>query len=1204
MSVEGHNYTFLLDTGASLSVLRKNKIPVNSKLIRNNTTINGLGGTINSSEIITLHLKHGSLLFCHQFHVLDYMPCDTDGIIGLDFLRNYNANINLRLSQLTLLINQQNIIIPIHTGNKSNIYLTLEPRSESIHFIKTDTNPSLENDYVVFPKQLSDNIFLAGCLVKSKDGHIPIRILNINEKQIKIPLFKPELEALDNYNICEFNQSQNSVERVKKLLNTLKLNHLKGDERKQIESICAKYSDIFYLDGDSLGTTSIMKQSINLQPGTKPIYVKPYRLPQSLKPEINNQIKKMLEEDIIEPSTSDWNSPILLVPKKSNDNSKKWRLVIDYRKINNVIQDDKFPLPNITDVLDALSGAIYFSHLDLQQSYFQTELEEASRKITSFTTDTGQYQMKRLPMGLKISASSFSRVMSIAMSGLTYEKSLIYMDDVIVFGRSMDLHNKNLIDIFERLRKVNLKVNPTKCDFLKKELLFLGHIVSAEGVRPDPEKIRVLLSYTEPKNADEVRRFVAFCNYYRKFIPAFAEITLPLNKLCKKHERFIWSDECKSAFQYLKHCLVSPPVLQYPDFSADNEFILKTDASGTAIGSVLCNKDNRPVAYASRPLNKHEINYPTIQKELLAIVWSVKYFRPYLYGRKFTIQTDHKPLIYLFGMKDPSSRLLKFRLQLEEYDYNVVYIKGKDNTVADALSRVTISSDELKDLNEKILVMTRAQKRKLEDDRIGINDRDAEIPNITTKNPKPDQLRIAEILRIPSDSIELTFIDGLSLNRFRKNKEIDFESECFAFVSSQLTLFINLDYMSHFTRAEFANKLSNFCNKINIEQLCIIKTYNNEMFIKDLLNEIRSKYKWSGPRINILNNIRKVVDSDEKTIILNDFHLLPTSGHAGVRRMVNNIKNKYYWPGLEKSVREYVKKCKQCQTMKYSRNIKEPMTITTTANSSFEKIFLDIVGPIETDIEGYSYILTLQCELTKFIEAYPLRHKDTVSVARAFIQFILRYGVPRVIATDRGAEFTSKVMEEVCKLLNIKKLHSTAYHHQSIGALENMHKHLAAFLRIQCDGHTETWSQWLQFWCFVYNTTVHSSTTYSPYELVFGKQCNLPSNLKENVDPLYCPDNYALELKYRLQLAHNDAKKHLLDSKLNTKLYYDKSINPISYKNNDLILLKNETAKKLDKLYLGPFTVVEDLGSNVKILVNGKYDIVHKNRTKPFVNSS
>ena len=839
------------------------------------------------------------------------------------------------------------------------------------------------------------------------------------------------------------------------------------------------------MPNDKLTTTNIYEQTITLKSNTSPIYTKPYRLPQSLKAELNKQIQNMIKDDIIEETQSEWSSPILLVPKKNTESSeKKWRLVVDYRKLNEKIQDDKFPLPNITEILDSLSGAILFSHLDLHSGYYQVPLEPSSRKFTAFSTNSGQFQMKRLPMGLKISPSAFSRVMTVALSGLTFDKCFVYLDDLIVFGRNLEAHNRNLIDIFERLRKVNLKLNPTKCQFLKKELLYLGHIVSAQGVLPDPEKIKVLLEYPVPQTSEEIKRFIAFCNYYRKFIPAFADITAPLNKLCRKNEPFIWSKCCQESFDSLKQHMTNPPILQYPDFADDSEFILKTDASGLAIGSVLCNKNMKPIAYASRPLNKAERNYPTIQKELLAIVWSVKYFRPYLFGKHFIIETDHKPLIYLFGMKDPSSRLMKFRLTLEEYDFEIVYVKGKDNVAADALSRIVITSNELKNMLNEINVLTRAQKKKMTDaDNVESTDLFSK-----SDDTRSDQPRVAEILKKPNDSVEMKLIEGDELNKLMKNHMMSFQDECFAYAENKKILFINLNFKSHFTRAEFVSKLSKFCKKLSIKEICVIKDKINANFLEELCKEIDLLKTWSGPRVHVLRGITRITKDEDIKFILHDFHLLPTSGHAGMCRMINNIKRQFYWPGLEKDVQEFVKTCDKCQKMKHSNYVKEPMCITTTASYAFQKIFLDIVGPLPQDYEGNVYILSLQCELSKFVEAYPLKAKDTITVSKALVDnFILRFGLPKTIATDRGAEFMSSTMEEVCKLLNIEKISSTAYHHQSVGSLENSHKNLGAFLRIQCQNNPQSWSHWLSYWCFSYNTTVHSATKYQPFELVFGR---------------------------------------------------------------------------------------------------------------------
>lgn len=246
--------------------------------------------------------------------------------------------------------------------------------------------------------------------------------------------------------------------------------------------------------------------------------------------------------------------------------------------------------------------------------------------------------------------------------------------------------------------------------------------------------------------------------------------------------------------------------------------------------------------------------------------------------------------------------------------------------------------------------------------------------------------------------------------------------------------------------------------------------------------------------------------------------------------------------------------------------------------------------------------MTIQCELSKYVEAYPIPSKDTLTVAKAFVSnFVLRYGIPKAIVTDRGTEFVSSTMNEVCKLLNIDKQMSTAYHHQSLGALENSHKSLRNFLRIQCDENMGSWGYWLPFWTFAYNNTVHTSTTYAPYELVFGKKCNIPTRLTSNVvEPIYNIDNYALELRYRLQLANKDAREKLIADKIKRKCAYDKNSKSTVYEKDDLILLKNETGTKMDRVFHGPYSIVEDCGPNVKLLKDNKIELVHKNRIKPF----
>lgn len=1201
--IDKQSFIFLIDTGASLSIIKDSSIPqiYTDEIHREFVRITGIGGQTTTEGYVRMILHYKNITFAHKFHIFKELPKNIDGIIGQDFLIRYGALIDFEKKTLTVQKKEYYEIIPMNLYSLEAVNkaynIKLPARCEKI----VEINTNYRNDCVIKANEVCKGVFVANSLSKCSNGKIVIRLINTRETEVVLHCLTPEIQPLEDYNCYTFEEANKDGKRVRKLLEMLKLDKMNNEEKLEISKICAKFADIFHLPGDKLNICNLYEQKIHLKTGVSPVYSKPYRLPHAQKTEIKKQIQEMIDSDIIEESTSEWSSPLLIVPKKLDaSGERKWRIVLDYRKLNECIQDDKFPLPNITEILDSLSGAMYFSHLDLNQGYYQIRLDPESRKYTAFVADK-HYQMKRLPMGLKTSPSAFSRAMTIALSGLNYDKCIVYLDDIIVVGRNLNQHNKNLIDVFTRLRKVNMRLNPSKCNFLKKELLYLGHIVTPTGIKPDPDKIKAIEKYPVPKNADEVKRFVAFANYYRKFIPDFAKITISLNKLTRKNAKFEWNKDCQIAFETLQDALKNPPLLQYPNFEQENEFILHTDASGLAIGCVLSNGNKLPVAYASRALNQAERNYPVIERELLAIVWAVKYFRPYLYGRKFKICTDHRPLIYLFNMNNPSSRLTKFRLCLEEYNFVIEYTRGKDNAAADALSRIIITSDELKSMSNKIntiMAMTRRQRQIIQKDE---NKKTKEKTKGNETDDWTDHPRVVEITKKPKSYIELSFDE----NEYRKNelcnKGIRSENGTFMFTPIKSMVTINPSSGSWLKRDFVVKELEEFCKKLKIKELCIIRNGDNKKIIMELAKIIKGKSKWQGPRLCVIQGVKKVENKDDQKVILNDFHILPSSGHAGIRRMTNNIKRHYYWTNMDNDIVKFVKRCEKCQIQKYHKSIKQPMCITSTAFTAFEKVYLDIVGPLNRDANGYVYILTLQCELTKYVEAYPIPNKEAETVARAFVDnFILRYGIPCEIATDRGTEFISAIMKDVCKLLNVNQIQATAYHHESIGSLENSHKSLGAFLRIQTDNQSQMWSSWIPYWSFAYNTTVHSETKFTPFELVFGKLCNVPTNLLSKVDPIYNYDNYPIELKYRLQKSQLEARENLIKSKERRKIVHDKKLNIITYKTGDLILIKNENRDKLGKIYLGPFTVISDMGENVKIKENNKENIVHKNRTKPY----
>ena len=349
----------------------------------------------------------------------------------------------------------------------------------------------------------------------------------------------------------------------------------------------------------------------------------------------------MLDQGVVRPSTSPWSSPIVMVRKKDGS----WRFCVDYRKVNAVTRQDAYPLPRIDATLDSLTGSAYFTTLDLASGYWQVELDNEAKEKSAFSTPSGHFEFNVMPFGLTNAPATFQRLMECVLAGLTPSECLVYLDDIIVFSTSFAEHLSRLQAVFRRLQHAGLKLKPNKCYFATKEVRYLGHIVTAEGVKPNPAKTKAVSTYPVPQDVHELRQFLGLANYYRRFVKDYSQIAEPLHQLTRKTSKgFQWTPSCQEAFEELKDRLTTPPILGYPDFS--QEFILHTDASATALGAVLCQAQNgqeRVISYWSRQLSKPERNYSTIEREALAAVAAIKEFYPNLYGFSFTLVTDHNP---------------------------------------------------------------------------------------------------------------------------------------------------------------------------------------------------------------------------------------------------------------------------------------------------------------------------------------------------------------------------------------------------------------------------------------------------------------------------------------------------------------------------------------------------------------------------------
>ena len=492
-------------------------------------------------------------------------------------------------------------------------------------------------------------------------------------------------EENTNNEVCEieacFGRQTTDEDRFRKAEQCM---DIKGNLR--LKDLIKGNKEVFMADNWDIGCTKLVKHKINTKGA--PINIKPRRQPANLEEKINEAIKNLKENGIIRKCNSAWNTPLVCIWKKER---KDIRLCMDFRQLNLITDRQAFPMPNVGEMLDRLHGARYFSSIDLGNAYYQIELEEESQEKTAFSTKEGQYCFTRMPFGIAAAPGTFQEMMTKVLEGMETNGTVVYLDDILIFSRSEEEHYRIIKEVLERIKEAGLRINPEKCHLFKKELKFLGHIISEEGIKTDPNKIVAIKTFDRPKCIKNLRSFLGICNYYRRFIKEYSKKARALEEICGKNkEKLIWTDNCDKAFEDMKAALTEAPILTFPDFK--KEFILDTDASFDAIGAVLSQKDDNGrehvIAYGSHAMNNFERGYCITRKELLAIYYFCQHFNHYLYGRQFRLRTDHKAITFMMKTKNPITPQFQTWINyLSSLDIKMEFRKGINHGNADMLSR-------------------------------------------------------------------------------------------------------------------------------------------------------------------------------------------------------------------------------------------------------------------------------------------------------------------------------------------------------------------------------------------------------------------------------------------------------------------------------------------------------------------------------------
>ena len=441
---------------------------------------------------------------------------------------------------------------------------------------------------------------------------------------------------------------------------------------------------MFALSNQELCCTDIATHSIDTG-GANPIRQSFRRIPFALHSKVEEMVTAILDQGVIQPSHSPCASPIVLVSKKDGST----RFCVDYRRLNAATIMDVYPLPRIDECLDWLANNSWFSALDLASGYWQVQMESSSREKTAFTTHVSLFELRVMPFGLCNAPATFQRLMECVLAGLVGNCCLVYIDDILVMGSTVEEHRENLLQVLDRLRQAWLCLKPNKCTFFQKQVEYLGYIVSGAGISTDPSKVQAVQDFPVPSDLKTLRSFFGLTSYYRRFMPNYSALANPLYALTRKDITFECSDECQQAFDRLKESLPHAPILAFPDSTQD--FHVEIDASDAGLGAILAQSGSsggrRPIAFASHTLQAHERNYGSTELDVLGVVWAVKHFRQYLYGHRCHVYTDHEALKALLDTPHPSGKLARWGLILQELDLTIHYQPGRKNQRADALSR-------------------------------------------------------------------------------------------------------------------------------------------------------------------------------------------------------------------------------------------------------------------------------------------------------------------------------------------------------------------------------------------------------------------------------------------------------------------------------------------------------------------------------------
>jgi hypothetical protein len=963
-----------------------------------------------------------------------------------------------------------------------------------------------------------------------------------------------------------------------------------GDRSGALPSEFKDYEDVFSKEkAEALPAHGPQDLQIELIQGMEPPFRPLYNMSEAELVVLRQYIQKYLQRGWIRASRSPAGAPILFV--KKSDGSL--RLCVDYRGLNAVTIKNRHPLPLIEESLDRLGQAKYFTRLDIREAYHRLRIREGDEWKTAFRTRYGHYEYLVVPFGLTNAPAAFQAYINRCMTGLMDTICVVYLDDILVYSKTRQQHVKDVKEVLNRLREFQLYASLEKSEFFVDHTEFLGYQVTPNGVTIDPERTQTIQEWPEPRTVAEVRSFIGFINFYRRFIPNFSGLAAPLHELTRKgphqakkghalrreeKQRISLPKEAKEAFQALRDAFTGTPIVAH--FDPARPIRLETDASASAICGILSQSvptgdktaEWRPVAFFSRKTSSAEYNYETHDIELLAIIESLKHWRRFLQGLKdpFEVLTDHNNLKGFQHKQDLSPRQRRWVTFLEEYTFTVKHRPGSQNP-ADKPSR---RADYVHESQKQAWRESNASWHKLMA-KLGLNGpKTGAVAQVSTRNRRALSERFSTLSLSERARPHMSLVGQEDLDETAQGQNELSRS------SSRSDLPQNGKAMKSLSQKGTALKT---VGQRGLDETAVRPSGPSKGSpTSDLPKEAQP-----GATSQELeaSEDRRVLDTDgERRIVLEMCHCDPLAGHFGYKRTLEKVRRHYTWATIRRDVKEFIDACIACRQSKAARHapfgLLRPLPIPDGPWEDLTMDFITDLPPSRVGEDVFDSIMVIVDKLTKMAHYIPVTKTiGAKELALVFLREVVRlHGVPRSITTDRGPVLVSHYWKAFCNTLSIHAKTSTAFHPQTDGQTERQNQTLEQYLRVYCCFEQDDWAIWLNTAEFAYNDSVHASTGVTPFVAYTGRhprggEWPLTTPKRDTPDHnTYIAKMIEIQKFVRAKLTQAQAYQ---------AKFYDRWHKKAQFAVNDLVMLSTKNIrsirpkKKLDKKFEGPFRITE-----------------------------